>query len=381
MKRYIFLTDVPAPYRISFYNEMYKGGFEFEVYYMRTTVVERSWQFDVKDMAHPYYIDRGFYRMIGRFHVHFNPRLIAKLVKARGADIIIGANWNDLDVLILVILKRLRLLKARFHFWSEANYLTIGAAKDNAIKRALRKFVYNAAPGVQLSSGRMTELTFEKWGMKGQTFIPLPNTIEEEKFVISDEEVGARCAPGLPVFLMPVRLLENVKGIVNFLQAIGDENIRKGTFLIAGDGPDKGMVEAFIRSRQLEAHVRLLGFRNTEEMVSLYKKANVFVLPSFSDPSPLSVIEALKMRLPVLVSDRCGNHFEAVVDGGNGYVFNPLDPQSVRRAFETLMQRSDEWGSMGELSRVRYSRVFSRQLVIDNFVDGLRKVTRDPVTG
>lgn len=379
MNRYIFFTDMPTPYRTDFYNELYKSGLEFEVYYMRTTIDQRNWAFDAKAMTHPHYIDRGFYRMIGRFHVHFNPRLIAKLVRARGADIIMGASWNDLDVLVLVMLRRLGLAKARFHWWSEANYLTIGAAKDNLFKRLLRKFVYASAPGTQISSGKMTEITLEKWGVPSTAFIPLPNTIEEGKFVISRDEVAARYPVTVPVFLMPVRLLENVKGIVNFLRAIGDDNIRRGTFLIAGDGPDKGMIEEYIRSRGLEAHVQLLGFRHTNEMVGFYRQANVFVLPSFSDPSPLSLIEALKMELPVLVSERCGNHFEAVVNGENGYLFNPLDAQSVRAAFEALMGRGRDWRTMGERSRALYSQLFDRQLVIENFSRALHDFTREPV--
>lgn len=379
MPKYIVLTDIPAPYRISLYNEMYKNGLDFEVFYMRTTVPERSWKFDPSAMAHPHYIDRGFYRMLGRFHVHFNPRLIWKLVRARGADIIMAANWNDPDVLVLAALARLGIMKARFHWWSEANHLTIGASRDNIFKRVLRKFVYNAAAGTQLTSGKMTEITFDKWGMPGKTFIPLMNTIEEEKFVVSPADVDARERNPIPVFIMPVRLLENVKGIVNFLRSIGDDNIRRAKFMIAGDGPDQAMIEEFIRARGVQQHVQLLGFRDTAEMERLYRQASLFVLPSFSDPNPLSVIEALKMELPLLISDRCGNHFEALVDGDNGYIFDPLRPASVRESFEKLMARRGDWRRMGERGRDIYHAVFARRLVIENFVSALRDVTREPV--
>lgn len=379
MKRYIVLTDMPAPYRISFYNELYRAGLDFIVYYMRETVTERSWKFDPSTMQHPHYIDRGFYRMIGRFHVHFNPRLIWKLVRARGADVIMAANWNDPDVLVLAALARLGIVKARFHWWSEANYLTIGASRDNAFKRFLRKFVYNSAPGTQLTSGRMTEITFDRWGMPGKTFIPLMNTIEEEKFVVSPEEVRARDSNPLPVFVMPVRLLENVKGIVNFLRSIGDDNIRRAKFLIAGNGPDEAMIREFVRSRGLEEHVELLGFVNTQQMEALYKRANVLVLPSFSDPNPLSVIEALKMELPLLISDRCGNHFEALDDGQNGFIFDPLAPETVRQAFEKLMGARNDWPAMGKRGRSIYDREFARALVIDRFISGLRAATVEPV--
>lgn len=85
------------------------------------------------------------------------------------------------------------------------------------------------------------------------------------------------------------------------------------------------------------------------------------------------------MELPVLVSERCGNHFEAVVNGENGYLFNPLDAQSVRAAFEALMGRGRDWRTMGERSRALYSQLFDRQLVIENFSRALHDFTREPV--
>ena len=368
INKYIFFTNIPAPYRISFYNELYKYGFNFEVYYMRDTEADRSWKIDQAAIKHPFYIDHGFYKMIGRFHIHFNPRLLIKLFRAREAEIILGGSWNDINVLILVILKRLGLIKHQLHFWSEANYLTFGAVNDNLFKKVLRKFVYNSSNGAQLSSGKMTEITFEKWGIRGKTFLQLPNAIEEENFQISEKEIAARYNNNTATLLMPVRLLERDKGIINFFKAIGDENIRKGLFLIAGDGPDKEAIQAFIRSHAVEENIKLLGFCQSPEMVSLYKKANILVLPSYSDPSPLTLIEALSMKLPVLVSERCGNHFEAVVNEDNGYLFNPSEPDSIKQAFDSLMRRTGEWKNMGEISGKLYHEKFRKQIVIENFI-------------
>lgn len=373
MIKNFFFTNIPTPYRISFYNELFKYGFNFEVYYMRVTEADRSWKINQQEIKHPFYIDRGFYKMIGRFHLHFNPRLILKLLKAKGAEIIIGGSWNDIDVLVLVVLKRIGLLKNQLHFWSEANYLTIGSMNDNIFKRALRKFVYNSSNGAQLSSGKMTEITFDKWGIKGKTFIKLPNTIEEEKFQFSEDEIRSRYENKTPIFLLPVRLTEKIKGIINFFKSIGDENIRKGLFLIAGDGPDREVIQTFIHSHGVEDNIKLLGHCETGEMVSLYKKANVFVLPSYTDASPLTLVEALIMKLPLLVSERCGNHFEAVVEGGNGYLFNPSEPNSVKLAFESLMLRANEWKSMGEVSGNLYREIFNRKVVIENFIRTLTK--------
>jgi glycosyltransferase involved in cell wall biosynthesis len=338
---------------------------------MRDTEADRNWNFDQKKMKHRFYISRGFYKMIGRFHVHFNPTLIKKIIKAKEAEFILGGSWNDLNVLVLVILRRTGILMNQLHFWSEANYLTIGSINDNPFKRFLRKFVFNSSSGAILIPGKMAEITFEKWGIKDKHFIQFPNTIEEEKFRISKKEIAIRYENSIPIFLMPVRLVEKIKGIINFFNSIGDENIRKGLFLIAGDGSDKKAIQEFIHSHGVGGNIKLIGFCDSEKMISLYKKANVLVVPSFSDPSPLTLVEALIMKLPLLVSERCGNHFEAVMHGNNGYLFNPLDPNSVKLAFESLVLRADEWRNMGEMSGELYHEKFRRQLVIENFMRAL----------
>uniref|UniRef100_UPI0040488530 glycosyltransferase family 4 protein n=1 Tax=Algoriphagus sp. TaxID=1872435 RepID=UPI0040488530 len=340
---------------------------------MRITEADRNWCTDSKDLKHQHIIDKGFYKMMGRFHVHFNPKLIWKIIRERKAQIIIGGAWNDLDVLLIVILKKLCLLKNELHFWSEANHMTVGASHDNLIKQWIRKFVYHSSNGAQLISGKMTEITLEKWGIKCNGLVKLPNTIEEDKFIISDEELNLRDNNSIPVFLMPVRLLERDKGILNFFKCIGPDNIRKANFLIAGDGPDKDLIHAFISSNNLDDHIKLLGYCETEKMITLYKTCNLFLLPSFSDPSPLSLIEAIRMKLPVLVSERCGNHFEAVKEFENGYIFDPYNEKTIISAYQSLLQQTENWKLMGKKSGEFYDERFNKSMVISRFVDELLK--------
>jgi glycosyltransferase involved in cell wall biosynthesis len=286
--------------------------------------------------------------MMGLYHIHINPRIILKMIRRRDAEFIIGGAWNDVDVLILVLLKRFGLIRNVFHFWTEANYLTSGSRRDNPVKRWVRKFVYNCSQGSQISSGKMTRLTFDKWGMPGKRFVDLPNTIEEERFSIGREEIEVRARNPLPVFFLPARLIERVKGIMNFLGAIGDDNLLRCVILVAGDGPDRGRIVSYIEANALGDHVKLLGHCNTKRVAELYRKANVFLL--------------------MLISDRCGNHYEAVEEGGNGYLFDPSDAESIRLAFESMLSRKNEWREMGEISGRRYQDFFEKDRVIRRFI-------------
>lgn len=368
--RYIFFTNIPTPYRTAFYNELEKyHEFDFLVVYMREIEADRSWLIDRSNLKHKYIIDRGYYKMFGRYHLHINPRLIMMLFKLKDtSEIIVGGAWNDFNVLILVLLKRLGLFRHRLHYWSEANYLTLGASNDNFLKKIIRKFVYNCTSGTQLSSGHMTEITLRRWEIKVNKFIPLPNTIDEELFCITEEDAKLRLNNQYPVFLIPARIHEIVKGIKNFFDAIGEDNVRRCRFIVAGDGPDKHDLEKYVVDKNYSMHIELVGHCDGDQMVELYRQANAFVLGSYTDASPLTVVEALKMRLPLLLSNRCGNHFEACDEGINGYLFNPYDWTSIRNAFELLMQRRLEWEDMGRYSYDRYQNHFKMSTVISKFV-------------
>ena len=372
MKNCILLTDIPAPYRIEFYNYLNKK-FDFEVYYMQSEVFTRpGWFFDEKSMKHKYLINNGFFKKIGRFNVFFNPNLIRKILFEQPKNLILALAWNDLDVLLICLLKRLGIIKSKLTFWSEANHMTIGASNDNFFKYIIRKFVYNCCD-VQISSGKMTEITFIKWGFDFKKYIPLPNTIEQNKYTISNIDINKRYAKGKkPVFLISARLIENVKGVLNFLESLDLDDLKSVDFLIAGEGPDKKIIELFISKNNLK-NIRLLGQCSTHEMIDLYKRVNCLCLPSYSDPSPLSLIEACKMHLPILVSERCGNHFEVLENGKNGYIFNPKSKTSIKSTFKKFLKNQSQWKEMGDYGFNIYNNTFERELVIDNFVKYFNK--------
>ena len=132
----------------------------------------------------------------------------------------------------------------------------------------------------------------------------------------------------------------------------------------------------FIESKNLNKNIFILGYCNSNQIISLYKKSNIFILPSFSDPSPLSLIEALRMKLPVLVSERCGNHYEAVVDGFNGFIFNPYDSNSTLNAFNKILNSKIVWETMGANSNILYEKYFNKSIVINRFINQLSSLSK-----
>ena len=371
--KYLILQNTIAPYRNSLFNKLVKMGLDIELLYMCELEKERSWKIDYSAMEFPYVVDDRPYKTFHGVPLHWNPKLIKLMRKAKNTRIIMGSPWNTPDVIAACILKRIGLLKSEIIFWSEANYLTIGSRKKNWFRDLLRRFVYNTGEGRVIVPGQMAIETFNRWGFKNKQFIILPNVIEENKILSLIKPVHRFSSNAeLPRFVMPVRLEEKIKGIMNFFKAIGRENVLSAHFDILGDGIDEALIQRFINDNHYEEHIHLRGFCSMETVTEYYINSDCFLLPSFSDPSPLSIVEACCCSLPILISNRCGNHFETLTEGKNGFSFDPDNAAEIKLAFESLIACRNEWPEMGRKSRQAFDMNFKQDVVIKRFVDELK---------
>ena len=101
-------------------------------------------------------------------------------------------------------------------------------------------------------------------------------------------------------------------------------------------------------------HVRFIDEVPWRQMPALLGAADVFVLPSYSEGLPLSLLEAFACGLPV-VTTRCGGP-EEVVDPSVGRLAEPRDVQGLQRA---LADTLDNYGS--------YDRGHIRRYALERF--------------
>jgi glycosyltransferase involved in cell wall biosynthesis len=140
------------------------------------------------------------------------------------------------------------------------------------------------------------------------------------------------------------------------------------TVLIVGSGPQLNDIQQWIDCHDLD--VTLLGHKTEAEIVQLYAQTDGFCLPSLSDPNPLSAIEALWAGLPLLLSLHVGNHPECLQDWENGFLFDPLTPQSVAGAVSRWLNLSaEQLDHFGAVSARIAEQRFAPQHVICNFLD------------
>jgi glycosyltransferase involved in cell wall biosynthesis len=154
---------------------------------------------------------------------------------------------------------------------------------------------------------------------------------------------------GSPVVGMVAKLTP-VKGHEFFLAAAQrvareHEGVR---FLVVGDGPLRGRLEETASSLGLDGRIHFVGAR--EDVDTLLKIMDVFVLSSTSEGSPNVIVEAMAAGVPV-VATRVGGVPELVRDGESGILVEPGDVDGLSRAMLALLTDPDLAARMGKLAR------------------------------
>ena len=115
-----------------------------------------------------------------------------------------------------------------------------------------------------------------------------------------------------------------------------DDNVRLN---IAGAGELRDEI-AELSSEKFT--INFLGNCNQAELRQAYQDADVCVFPTLADEWGLVPIEAMASGLPVLGSIHAQSVEACVVEGENGWVFNPDSDQEMEAAFERCMKTSPE---------------------------------------
>ncbi|MCI4366790.1 MAG: glycosyltransferase, partial [Thermoplasmata archaeon] len=155
----------------------------------------------------------------------------------------------------------------------------------------------------------------------------IPNGIEVDRFRpgVRVPDWRARCAlPEGPTVTFLGRLTAD-KGIHRFLDAVEEiASHRPVTALVAGVGPEEAAVRARLARGPLARVARYVGPVAEEEKPALLAQSEIFVLPSTSDTSSISVLEAMASGAACVTSDQGG--LPSVVREGETGRIVPLDP-------------------------------------------------------
>jgi len=144
------------------------------------------------------------------------------------------------------------------------------------------------------------------------------------------------------VFLFAAKLTKK-KDPELLIKAFLSLNLPYTKLIIIGNGE----LEVELKQRyQAHAAVFFIPFQNQSSMPSVYRLANVFILPSKGPGETwgLAVNEAMASGLGVIVSDKCGCATDLVNQGKNGYIFNSGNMESLKKCMRLSLSSYKKLG-------------------------------------
>ena len=116
------------------------------------------------------------------------------------------------------------------------------------------------------------------------------------------------------------------------------------TFMVAGDGPDKNLLENI-------DNVKLVGFLSGEKLIKFIADAKLLVVPSiWYENCPLSILEAKCMGVPVVTMNN-GGMAELIEDGVTGVLVNEPLPSVMAISLKNALEDDSYCNSLRENCR------------------------------
>ena len=218
-----------------------------------------------------------------------------------------------------------------------------GGSLDGEYRRKVRdieRLLVEQSDGIICCSNYMLDHIQHVLGAVKTKIRVIPNGVEASRFNNGrqPQPIPTGVSEDRKTILYVGRIVRE-KGIFTLLDAF--EKLRKQgkdvSLVLVGEGPLKEDLAKEVLRRKLNDRVKLAGFVDEKELVSLYNSSDVFVLASHYEPFGMVALEAMASRVPVVVSD-VGGLSEIVEDGITGVKVPASNPSTLAEGILRVLE-------------------------------------------
>lgn len=160
----------------------------------------------------------------------------------------------------------------------------------------------------------------------------------------------------LAVLIERKGILDLIKASKNVIEYL-EKNKVKINFIIAGDGELRKKAENLVRSLNISQNFNFLGWINLKEKNDVLLNTDIFVLPSYNEGLPMSILEAMSFGIPILATD-VGSISDAVISEENGYLIEAGNIIELERRLIEMIS-GNKLNDMGMKSRKLTEQYFN----------------------
>lgn len=138
--------------------------------------------------------------------------------------------------------------------------------------------------------------------------------------------------------LLFLGLIGDNKGIFDLIKIIAKNRRQfedKLELVIAGNGEVDRLTNTILKWK-MQSIVQFKGWANEEKKEELFRSSDAFILPSYKEGLPLSILEAMSYGLPI-ISSKVGGIPDLIHKGKNGILVVPGNQRAIKNAIVKLM--------------------------------------------
>ncbi|CNH13133.1 glycosyltransferase family 4 protein [Yersinia pekkanenii] len=303
---FVFITNVPAFYKVNLFNRLAKYCRVKVIFISNKSKIRNS---DFYNYTHEFDSE---YIHVGNFEDRNNLQTLIKIyntLKNINFIKLVYPGWEIKELLLLSFLSNKKknsvVIESSINETKTTGYAWL-------LKKLFLKRMSSAYP-----SGFLQKKILEKIKFHGQITLThgvgIPNYIRRPFKGLHEKK-----DEGILTYLYVGRLSKEKN--LSFLVDTFNKRLEK--LIIVGSGP-----EAIELESKSKNNITFLGYVNNINLNEIYKSADVFILPSKSEPWGLVIEEALTFGLPIIVSNKVGCK-DDLITNGNGLIFDVDDTDS-----------------------------------------------------
>ena len=346
---------LPSMERQNYWQPLFK---EFTTTFPKTTVYTGFWEGFVPGLEEAFTV-----KVVGKTQfrpttqgvgyspgvIYVSPNIIGYLLKFRPQVIFVSG--FSLWTLLALLFKSLGQWKVVIVYDGSSPTIDYINSRPRLILRST--MVRFADAFITNTSGGKTYLT-KILGAKADHVFARPYQVPDVKTLLGqqDEELDPETGCQRPIFLFVGKLIPR-KGLRFLLEActiLKQQGYHNYTVLIVGDGEQREELELYGQNQELTDCLRWVGWGNYDKLGAYFRQADVFVFPTLEDIWGVVLLEAMAFGQPILCSKWAGSS-ELVVEGENGYIFDPYNPEELAERMRYFIANPDLIVSMGQKSQ------------------------------
>lgn len=338
MKKVLFITNVPSPYRIDFFNEFGKyESIDLSVLFLEDEMKrsDRNSDWFGKDYTSftPFFFS-------SRHHKNLFKQicLIIKLLNQQYDEYIFGGYNLPIMLFMMVTLK---LLGYPYSIEIDGALLK----KESIIKYLIKRIIISSA-GKWYSPGDIPDKFLMHYGADKNNIFRYPFTSirQNEILTLKDFSVDSKMEYRNELKIKEKYVILAIgqfiprKGFDVLLDAAISLPSNYGIYIIGGIAPEPYLKHV---EKNGLTNVHFIDFKAKEELKCFYRAADIFVLPTREDIWGLVINEALANGLPVVTTKRCVAGLELVTNNYNGYIVDVDNSLQLTDAINLAIENSE----------------------------------------